>query len=310
MHHPQGEANTDHPKRYDCMFPAMIDDWRDKWHLYTDGQTGRHFPFGWAQLNADAPIHDEAWKVKESYSARNYTFLEDCDDTKECWDECTTDCMGHLHEWAGAFPGIRLAQHNALARVENSFMAVTIDTPGSSVHSPYKQPVGRRLARGALAVRYGLTQHHEVFPKLKSAKLEGGAAKERAVVITLDGVGKQGLTVIDGAPGFQVLGKCWQRLDTDWQCWHPVPIASHGFDTVKLTALPLKPQAVRYLWHQLPYGREHAYPGDRFLMTAPIFAKPPPLPYVPSGMCFGLDDVDWHPLGPFISDLDGRSFDA
>ena len=61
--------------------------------------------------------HEEesSWKVKESHSARNYTFLEDCDDNKECWDECTTDCMGHLHEWAGAVPGIRLAQHNALA---------------------------------------------------------------------------------------------------------------------------------------------------------------------------------------------------
>jgi hypothetical protein len=31
----------------------MIRDWRAKWKAGTDGATGEHFPFGWAQLNSD-----------------------------------------------------------------------------------------------------------------------------------------------------------------------------------------------------------------------------------------------------------------
>jgi hypothetical protein len=27
----------------------MIDDWRGKWHTYTDGATAPSFPFGWVR---------------------------------------------------------------------------------------------------------------------------------------------------------------------------------------------------------------------------------------------------------------------
>ena len=47
-----------------------------------------------------------------------------------------------------------------------TFQAVIIDTPvaSGSIHSPFKQPVGRRLARGALAVGYGMASAHAVDP--------------------------------------------------------------------------------------------------------------------------------------------------
>jgi len=46
----QGENNAAEPRRYSCSFPAMIEDWRAKWHALTDNATARHFPFGWAPL--------------------------------------------------------------------------------------------------------------------------------------------------------------------------------------------------------------------------------------------------------------------
>ena len=36
--------------QYVCTFPAMINDWRDKWHHGTGGQTDPMFPFGFVQV--------------------------------------------------------------------------------------------------------------------------------------------------------------------------------------------------------------------------------------------------------------------
>merc|ERR1711907_34376 len=50
----QGEANANGDGRtYNCSFRAMIQDWRAKWHAYTDGATDTQFPMGWVQLNSD-----------------------------------------------------------------------------------------------------------------------------------------------------------------------------------------------------------------------------------------------------------------
>ena len=35
---------------YNCTFPAMIDDWREKWHTFTIGQTDPMFGFGFVQV--------------------------------------------------------------------------------------------------------------------------------------------------------------------------------------------------------------------------------------------------------------------
>ncbi|KAJ4936023.1 hypothetical protein JOQ06_017547 [Pogonophryne albipinna] len=46
----QGEANTNyHQKKYNCSFPAMIDDWRMAFHQGSGGQTALDFPFGFVQ---------------------------------------------------------------------------------------------------------------------------------------------------------------------------------------------------------------------------------------------------------------------
>lgn len=46
-----GEANVEyHQDKYNCSFPAMIDDWRMAFHLGSGGQTAIDFPFGFVQV--------------------------------------------------------------------------------------------------------------------------------------------------------------------------------------------------------------------------------------------------------------------
>lgn len=47
---------TGNPGKYNCTFPAMIDDWRMKWNEATDGETDRMFPFGFVQVKM---LHSE-----------------------------------------------------------------------------------------------------------------------------------------------------------------------------------------------------------------------------------------------------------
>lgn len=37
--------------KYKCFFPAMINDWRQKWYEGTDRQTDPMFPFGFVQVS-------------------------------------------------------------------------------------------------------------------------------------------------------------------------------------------------------------------------------------------------------------------
>ena len=47
----QGESNAIKPDTYDCTFPALIDDWRAKWHEGSHGNTNEMFPFGFVQVS-------------------------------------------------------------------------------------------------------------------------------------------------------------------------------------------------------------------------------------------------------------------
>ncbi len=40
------------PETYHCTFPAMIDDWREKWYASTMQQTDELFGFGFVQVCA------------------------------------------------------------------------------------------------------------------------------------------------------------------------------------------------------------------------------------------------------------------
>ena len=61
-----------------------------------------------------------------------------------------------------------------------------------SVHSPFKQQVGDRLARGGLGVAYGMTDANKVDPVALSASTSG-----TAVTVKLGGLGPAGVILTD-----------------------------------------------------------------------------------------------------------------
>ena len=68
----------------------MIQDWRSKFHQFTNGASDADFPFGWVQLNSDGSPngnYDNATK----FAPGDTTY-------------------GQFAEWAPGFPSLRLAQ--------------------------------------------------------------------------------------------------------------------------------------------------------------------------------------------------------
>jgi len=292
----QGENNAAYPRRYNCSFPAMIGDWRSKWSKSTDGATAGDFPFGWAQLNSCGTTGND-------YKDKIFNPIKPPANCGHgCAPQCNVTCLGEFHEWGdynNGFTGIRYAQDYALAVVPNSFHAVIIDTPvaSGSIHSPFKQPVGRRLARGGLDVAYGMKSVHSVNPSVQSAVLS--TSKDPTVVVTIAGVGNKGIAVVVGSYGFEVLGKCVKQpapgsCDGVCLCWASILIASGTATTITLTKLPQNPTAVRYLWYIGPYGTQP--------FQAPIYALgATPLPGVNASMSNPAWDL--LPLGPFLLPL-------
>ncbi|BFZ09713.1 hypothetical protein BsWGS_12752 [Bradybaena similaris] len=116
--------------RYNCTFPAMIEDWRKNFNKFSNGETSATFPFGFVQL---APNRNDS-----------------------------TVSVG--------FPDIRFHQtadygYVPNPKMPNVFMAVTMDLPDfnstyGSIHPRDKTDVGFRLTLAGLAVAYG---RQEVF---------------------------------------------------------------------------------------------------------------------------------------------------
>ena len=289
----QGENNAGNPRRYNCSFPAMINDWRAKWANYTDGATDVDFPFGWAQLNSCGQA--DAYE-NPLFNPKKHTSCG------ICAPACNASCLGTLHEWGDAvqggnidngFPCLRHAQSNTLS-LPRTFQAVIIDTPvaSGSIHSPFKQPCGRRLARGGLAVAYGMPELNAVSPVVESVTLSGNR-----VLVTIGGLGKPEtglgtLTATIGAEVFEVLGNCGNASAP--ACWQSTPIVSYNATTITLMNLPAKPTAVRFLWYIAPYGNTPA--------QAPVYVGGlSPMPRgAPLPSEFAKEQL---PLGPFILPL-------
>lgn len=300
----EGENNANNPRNYNCSFPAMVADWRRKWHNYTDGATDAEFPFGWAQINSDG-TYGAGYRNASSPGGILNPAQPPSNCGQGCAPECNTTCLGAFHEWGDylqGFTGIRYAQANALRSLPNTFQALIIDTPvaSGSIHSPFKQPVGRRLARGALAVAYGMASANAVYPVVEGVSL---SADERTLVVKVGGLGSQGMEVAVGAAAFEVLGVCDPQPDpgtcldnATCLCWTSTPIASATASTVTVGGLPAVPQAVRYLWYICPY----AINGELLRpFAAPVYALADPIPNVrpiPGG-------ADTLPLGPFVLPL-------
>ena len=280
----------------------MIEDWRQKWSNSTDGATDPVFPFGWVQLNSDGP-YGAGYRNASSPGGILNPAKPPQNCGQGCSPECNATCLGKFHEWADygqGFTGIRYAQTNTLG-LPKTFQAVIIDTPvaSGSIHSPFKQPAGRRLARGGLAVAYGMADAHAVDPAVSSVEL---SADKSSLVVSVGGLGREGLVAATGASAFEVLGHCDPQpaagacTEPICLCWVSTPIASATKTTVTIDGLPASPQAVRYLWYISPYAI-----GGKLLrpFVAPVYALADPIPNaakIPGG-----DDT--LPLGPFVLPL-------
>ena len=257
----QGERNSKYNdgRQYNCSFPAMIEDWRAKWAEGTGGTTDPAFPFGWAQLNSDGSATEWSPTGTTPNIPGN-----------------TSDPDPMMQWTGGGFPPIRNAESHTLS-VANTFQAVILDTPvaSGSVHSPYKQPAGARLARQALASAYRVPQ--------PSPAAVSALKTESSVVITLGNVGKGGTLVHKSLFGFEVLGS-----DGNWHVT-PVIAPSSPALTVTVGPIPAGASAVRYLWTSAPCGNAAPF-------QCAIYVTAPTL-----GSLSG--ELDLLPLGPFLFPL-------
>ncbi|XP_071115470.1 sialate O-acetylesterase-like [Haliotis cracherodii] len=126
----QGEANmVTNVHKYNCTFPAMIDDWRQKFHNASDGETDSLFPFGFVQLAANRPDSaDPGFPEIRWHQTADYGFVPN-------------------------------------PRMKNVFMSVAMDLPDfaspyGSIHPRDKQDVVARLAVSGMSIAYN--QQEEV----------------------------------------------------------------------------------------------------------------------------------------------------
>ncbi|XP_046574680.1 sialate O-acetylesterase-like [Haliotis rubra] len=235
----QGEGNRDYADLYSCQFPAMISDWRQKFHKASLGETSDTFPFGFVQL---AGYRQSATMI-------------------------------------GGFPGLRWAQtanHGTVPNqdLKNVFMAVAMDLPDykspySIIHPRYKQDVARRLVQSARGVAYNEqgVLYQGPFPK---------TVTENGPQHTMNIIYNYGPITVNSNSGFEVCcsaaAKCGPQ-DT----WVAAPIQSHQDNEVILSTRSCshKVVGVRYAWRESPcdykkcaiYGRETSLPAPPFLHT-------------------------------------------
>lgn len=257
----QGEQDWRDPRLYRCQQAALVRDWRSKWLERTNGSTNASFPFGWVQLNSIGIPPRELYTT--NYSSPNMW---------KRWD--------NTGAYARGFTGIRWAQKNALQDVGGTFMAVSLDAPAidGGVHSPFKQPVGLRMARGALVSAYGvaniMTQPTATVDRLGS----------RVLVTVHSGVGDDGRVPIEvrSSLGFEALAP-----DNNWH-WTPIVASDLAAGTVTLGRVPAGATAVRYLWEDAPCTLQP--------FQCPIYTVVPALAPLSA-------EPDALPLGPFVANL-------
>ena len=170
---------------------------------------------------------------------------------------CITACLKPRHHAREqdppcSEPTAAASKWTAAANITCYNMLFLQDTPvaSGSVHSPWKQQVGARLARGALSVAYGMTEAAKVSPTATTAKLSG-----KTITVQLTGLGPAGVILHDGNKlGFEALG-------TDGS-WHSTPITSTTTSSVTIGPAPAGAKAVRYLWYASPCSPYQGQPRE------------------------------------------------
>ncbi|XP_077467476.1 sialate O-acetylesterase isoform X2 [Stigmatopora argus] len=235
----QGEKNTNyHQNKYNCSFPAMIDDWRMAFHLGSGGQTAMDFPFGFVQLSTSI---------------------------KGSTDNGFPNIRWHQTADKGFVPNSRL---------QRTFMAVAMDLPDENspygtIHPRDKQDVAYRLTLGAQAVAYNEKDVAFLgpFPKqILSSPIYVNLTYDQAIAVKPS---KDIFEICCSQPqtpcGFQSL-------------WIPVSIIQWSTTSIMISANVCKPTtevaALRYAWKDWPcdfkacpvYGANTTLPAPPFII--------------------------------------------
>lgn len=213
----QGEANAEyHQDKYNCSFPAMIDDWRMAFHQGSGGQTAIDFPFGFVQLS--------------TYK-------------KDATDDGFPNIRWHQTADFGFVPN---------SRMKRTFMAVALDLPDTTspygtIHPRDKQDVAYRLTLGARAVAYNEKDVSFLGPFPVQI-----LSSQTFVNITYD----QSVAVTYSKDVFEVCCSGTAAPCGSKSLWVAAPIMQQGPTTVQLSAglCPAtdKVAAVRYAWRDWP----------------------------------------------------------
>ncbi|KAF3693001.1 Sialate O-acetylesterase [Channa argus] len=240
----QGEANADyHQDKYNCSFPAMINDWRMAFHQGSGGQTAMDFPFGFVQLS--------------TYK-------------KGSLDDGFPNIRWHQTADIGFVPNHRM---------HRTFMAVAIDLPDKkspygTIHPRDKQDVAYRLTLGARAVAY----NEKAVPFLgpfPSQILYTGIY----VNITYD----QELSVTPSKDIFETCCSEIKAPCDPKSLWIPAPIIQWGPATVHLSANMCPPTtevaALRYAWKDWPCDFKACplYSASKVLPAPPFISNRYPI---------------------------------
>ncbi|KAK3097659.1 hypothetical protein FSP39_011831 [Pinctada imbricata] len=237
----QGEANAGKPAQYACQFPAMINDWRMKFHQLSSNTTYANFPFGFVQL---AP-----WL--QDPNNRLFADLR--------WSQ--TAQIGFVPNY----------------KMKNTFMAVAMDlpdftSPAGSIHPRYKHDIARRLMLSSMAVAYHQTGFDYQRPFPTSYKLD---QTHSHIVIEFD----HGSTPIEVrvTAGFEICCTTGRHICKEIDSgWKNATMTSHSTTSVTLDAHNCTIGGVRYAWRESPcalrkcavYSRDSNLPAPPFKREA------------------------------------------
>ncbi|XP_060070506.1 sialate O-acetylesterase-like [Ylistrum balloti] len=233
----QGEANLATSDLYSCQFPAMINDWRQRFSSASLHTTSAEFPFGFVQLAPNAP----------ETIAKGFPALR--------WAQTA----GY-----GKVPN---------PKMPNTFMSVALDLPDfkspyGSIHPRYKHDVASRLVLSALGVAY-----HQSGLDYEGPYPSDYHLSSHTLNIEYD-QGRTPIRVDALSSNFEVC--CAARIcDKNFDNWKAATIEAYDISSVTLNTTQcdqMTVSAVRYAWQESPcafkqcavYGRETDLPGPPF----------------------------------------------
>lgn len=244
----QGEAN-ENSVNYNCTFPAMISDWRAKFHAGSGGQTDAMFPFGFVQLapNRELDVLSGLALVR--------------------WQQ--TANVGYV-------------PNSILPKV---FMAVAMDLPDfhspySSIHPRDKETIADRLLLSGLSVAYGQKGLKFQGPLPSAFYVDIEPSGNGSMGIEFDN-GQTPLEVRN-LGGFEV---CCLKSNVSWcrdntmgpgSGWNPAPVIAHSGTIVTIqTCADSWIMGLRYAWRESPcpyklcsvYSVENSLPVPPFIMN-------------------------------------------